>query len=444
MTTKTHAKVAKVTETATPELDVNTWHRRLAHLGEDNVRKLAKLVEGLKIKVGTQVGVCGACLEGKQHRQPSHTPATRAKEALELIHSDLCGPIKPTTFGGAKYFVLFIDDYTRMTHIYGLKGKSSRNVLERFKEYKAEVENQLDKKIKRIRTDGGGEYEKIMRDHLKGSGIIHETTTPYSPDQNGVAERANRTIVERVKAILAEANLDKRLWMELANTIVYLKNCSPTSAVVTTPYELWNGVKPNLIHLRILGSAAYIHVPKEKRTKLDTYSHKGILVGYGGTNQYRVWDLTRKDVVVSRDVRFDEGVPGSQTATINEGPKIIHDSITVLPGPPSEGQLSSATAENSEAESETGIDSENEEPEMEQQILQQFAELNNEPPQDLTKEQLCQRGSKMKTSPETTNPHSKDRQKHRSKRRGRAKNNSRSSQSSHTWETVGASYPRRI
>ena len=88
------------------------------------------MVEGVKIKVGTQVGVCRGCLEGKQCRQPSHKLATRAKEALELIHSDLCGPIEPTTFGGAKYFVLFINDYTRMTHIYGLKGKSSRDMLE--------------------------------------------------------------------------------------------------------------------------------------------------------------------------------------------------------------------------------------------------------------------------------------------------------------------------
>src|SRR5438046_7878864 len=117
---------------------------------------------------------------------PSHTEPSLARLAL---------PSLPMTFGGAKYFVLFIDDYTRMTHIYGLKGKSSRDVLERFKEYKAEVENQLDKKIKRIRTDGGGEYEKIMKDHLKGSGIIHETKAPYSQDQNGVDERANRTIV---------------------------------------------------------------------------------------------------------------------------------------------------------------------------------------------------------------------------------------------------------
>lgn len=127
-----------------------------------------------------------------------------------------------------------------------------------------------------------------MKEYLRNSGIIHETTAPYSPDQNGVAERANRTIMERVKAILAEAKLDKRLWMEIADTIVYLKNRSPTSAVATIPFELWHGMKPDISHLRIIGSTAYIHVPKEKRIKLDTHSNKGILLGYGGTNQYKV------------------------------------------------------------------------------------------------------------------------------------------------------------
>ena len=195
------------------------------------------MAEGIKIRAGTLVAVCRPCMEGKQHRQPSHKPATRAKDPLELVHSDLCGPIEPTSFGGCIYFILFIDDCTRMTYIYGLKGKSSKHVLEKFKEFKAEVENQTGRTIKRLRTDGGGEYEKLMGAHLKGSGIIHETTVPYSPEQNGVAERATRTIVERVKAIIAENDLNKRLWMELASTVVYLKNRSPTSAVVTTPYE---------------------------------------------------------------------------------------------------------------------------------------------------------------------------------------------------------------
>src|SRR5205814_1311174 len=190
-TTDSHAMVAtQVPET--PELDINIWHKRMGHLGEDNVRRLAKMVEGMKIKSRTTVGVCEPCLEGKQTRQPSHKPATRASEPLELVHSDLCGPIDPTTYGGTNYYVLLTDDFTRMTHIYPLKRKTSAEVLEKFREYRPEVEKQTGKFIKRLRTDGGGEYEKWMKDHLKGSGIIHETTAPYSPDQNGVAERANR------------------------------------------------------------------------------------------------------------------------------------------------------------------------------------------------------------------------------------------------------------
>ena len=375
--TDAFAYAAQVTEW-TRELDINIWHRRMGHLGEDNVRKLAKMVDGMGIKVRTTVGVCEAYLEGKQTRQPSHQPATRATEPLELIHSDLCEPIDPTSYGGTNYYVLFTDDYTRMTHIYPLKKKSSVDVLERFREYKPEVEKQTGKVIKRLRTDGGGEYEKWMGAHLKGSGIIHETTAPYSPDQNGVAERANRTIMERVRAIITEANLDKRLWMDLADTVVYLKNCSPTSAVATTPYELWHGVKPNLSHLRIIGSTSYVHVPKEKRTKLDTHSHKGIMIGYGGgTNQYKVWDLTRNDIVVSRDVVFIEGKPVDQTpAAYIEEPRIMYDSIPVLPRP-TEPQQQLPTPPASEHP-----DSEAQEPGLvNPQILLQESSMTNEQPE---------------------------------------------------------------
>jgi len=220
-------------------IDIDIWHRRMGHLGEDNIRKLAKMADGMGITVGTSVGVCEACVQGKQTRHPSHKPAARAKKPLELVHSDLCGPITPTTFGETKYYVLFIDDYMRMTHIYPLKRKTSAEVLEQFKEYKAKVEKQTGKQIKRLRTDGSGEYRMWVSTYLKQVGIIHETTAPYSPAQNGVAERANRTIMEKVKAIIVEYELDKRLWMEIANTVVYLKNRSPTSTVLNcTPYEL--------------------------------------------------------------------------------------------------------------------------------------------------------------------------------------------------------------
>src|SRR5579859_3429582 len=370
--TDAFAYTAQVTS-VTPELDIDIWHRRIGHLGEDNIKKLAKMVDGMGIKVRTTVGVCEACLEGKQHRQLSHQPATRAKEPLELIHSDLCGPIDPTTHGGTNYYLLFTDDFTRMTRIYPLKKKSSANVLEKFKEYKPEVEKQTVKLIKCLRTDGGREYEKWMGIHLKGSGIIHEMTAPYSPDQNSVTERANRTIMERVKAIIAEAQLDKRLWMEIVDTVVYLKNRSPTTAVTTTPYELWYSVKPNLSHLRIIGSTAYVHVPKEKRTKLDTHSHKGIMIGSGGgTNQYKVWDLTRDDIVVSRDVLFIEGKPVNQTPAVYEEPRIIHDSITVLPEPPAETKEPQQEPSAPPVSEHPDSDSDSEEPEtVDPQVLLQ-------------------------------------------------------------------------
>ena len=358
------------------DIDIDIWHRRMGHLGEDNIRKLAKMADGMGITVGTSVGVCEACVKGKQTRHPSQKPAARAKEPLELVHSDLCGPITPTTFGGTKYYVLFIDDCTRMTHIYPLKGKTTAEVVEQFKEYKAEVERHTGKQLKRLRTDGGGEYQGLVRACLRKLGIVHETTAPYSPEQNGVAERANRTIMEKVKAIIAEYELDKRLWMEIANTVVYLKNRSPTSAVATTPYELWHGTKPDLSHLKIIGSTAYVHIPKEKRIKLDVHSHKGIMIGYGGgTNQYRIWDLTRKDIVVSRDVVFIDGKPIEQTPAayieetrhdpITETP--THDSITVLPGPPRARQIPTPAP----TEPDYPSDSDDEEPVDPQILLQE-------------------------------------------------------------------------
>src|SRR5579859_7563221 len=123
--------------------------------------------------------------------------------------------------------------------------------------------------------------------------------------------------------------------MELAEMVVYLKNRSPTSAVATTPYEMWHRNKPVVAHLRIIGSTAYVHVSKEKRTKIDTHSHKGIMIGYGsGTNQYKVWDLTTNDVVISRDLVFIEGKAVEQTPAVYvEEPRTIHDSVTVLPEP---------------------------------------------------------------------------------------------------------------
>jgi Reverse transcriptase (RNA-dependent DNA polymerase)/Integrase core domain/GAG-pre-integrase domain len=327
-----------VAKAAIGKEEMDVWHRRMGHLGEANVRKLAGMVEGMSVDMQTTVGVCQSCLEGKQTRTVSHEPRKRATEPLELIHSDTTGQITPTSLGGANYAGTFTDDFTGMTFIVPMKGKSAAELLERFKEFKEEAENQLGRKIKRLRTDGGGEYKKAFGKYLRESGIIHETTAPYSPEQNGVSERANRTILERVKAILADTGLPKELWMELASTIVYLKNRSPSRSLPgSTPYEMWYNERPELSHLRIIGSNAHVLIPKEKRRKLDFHSQKGILVGYGGTHQYRVYIPEKEDVVISRDVVIDEmNLQGDMAIVIHDEPRpeqIIHDEIIVQPLP---------------------------------------------------------------------------------------------------------------
>jgi len=142
----------------------------------------------MKMDRSTSVGVCSLCLEGQQTRQPSRQPSDKINKPLDLIHSDMSGQISPTSSAGINYYVTFTDDATRMTYIAPMKDKSAAEMLEKFKEFRAEVENQLDRKIKRLRTDGGGEYKKTFGKYLKDNGIIHETTVPYSPDQNGVSE----------------------------------------------------------------------------------------------------------------------------------------------------------------------------------------------------------------------------------------------------------------
>jgi Reverse transcriptase (RNA-dependent DNA polymerase)/gag-polypeptide of LTR copia-type/Pol polyprotein, beta-barrel domain/GAG-pre-integrase domain/Integrase core domain len=348
----------QVAKRASTMESMEVWHKRLAHLGEGNIVKLSKMAWGMKVDTNTTLGVCGGCQEGKQTRDVSHKPAKRAPEPGELLHSDLCGPIDPPSRGKANYFGLFIDDNTRMTYIVALETKTAAELLRRFKEVKSQIETHLGTKVKRLRTDGGGEYEKSFGKYLKDNGIIHEVTAPYTPEQNGVSERSNRTILERTKAILADnPSLPKHLWMEIAQTVVYLKNRSPTTALDRmTPYEAWFGERPNLSHLRTVGCTAWVHIPKEKRVKLDSHSDKGVLIGYGGTNQYRVWVESRNDIVVSRDVIFDEKPTATPTTEINDEP-VIHDMIVVQSPPRSRtASPTPETTEESESESESESD----------------------------------------------------------------------------------------
>jgi transposase InsO family protein len=181
---------------------------------------------------------------------------------------------------GSRYFVLFIDDYSRKTWICFLKTKDE--VFERFRGFRALVENQTRRKIRVLRLDNGGEYtSKEFEDYCTTTGIKKELTVPYNPEQNGVAERKNRTVVGATRAMIHDQGLPLFLWVEASSAAVYLQNRSPHTVLgKQTLDETFSGTRPDVSHIRIWGSVCYCHVPSEKRTKLDPTTVKGLLVGY--------------------------------------------------------------------------------------------------------------------------------------------------------------------
>jgi transposase InsO family protein len=285
------------------------WHRRLGHL---NRRSMDLLKQGMASGIDYTNGKhtpCVACLEGKQSRLPFPKKSFhRATEKLGLIHSDLMGPMPVSSFSGSRYLLTFIDDHTRMTFGYFIKSKDE--VLSVFKTFKNLVENQTNLKVKILRSDNGREYvNKQFQIFLQEHGIQHQTTVPYSPQQNGVAERANRTIMEAGRCMLQDAGMDRRFWAEALNTAIHIKNKSPSKAVRgTTPEEKWSGNKVNLSSLKVFGCIAYAMIPTEKRKKLDAKSKMYVFVGYCSESKgFRLIDPENPTKCIkSRDVQFLE------------------------------------------------------------------------------------------------------------------------------------------
>lgn len=180
-----------------------------------------------------------------RYTQPFPVLENRAKHQLELIHTDVCGPIEKKSIGGASYFVTFIDDMTRRVFVY-----------DKFLAFKNMSKNQLGRKIWAVRSDNGREFVNKRFDNLlEENGIERQLTVPYSPHQNGLAERANRALVDMARSLLVHSGMPESLWAEAVMTACYIRNRPPTAAVVRkTPYEAWSGKKPNVGHMRIFGS----------------------------------------------------------------------------------------------------------------------------------------------------------------------------------------------
>jgi hypothetical protein len=185
-----------------------------------------------------------------------------------------------TSLRGYVYYVSFIDDYSRKIWVYFLKSKDE--VLGKFKEFKALVENLSERKIKILRSDNGGEYtSNDFGSFCRDARIKRELPTPYNHQQNGVAKRKNRTIMESIKTMIHDQYLPMHLWDEATRTSVYVQNrLSHRALGFKTPEEMFTGKKPEVSHLKIFGCPVFVHIPKEKRTQLDPSGKKGIFVGY--------------------------------------------------------------------------------------------------------------------------------------------------------------------
>jgi transposase InsO family protein len=214
-----------ISEAEQPEL----WHMRFCHAGWETLARMAQdnLVDGLPVsaerfrKAGKTV--CEPCVLGKQIRKPFPASSRESSGPFDLIHTDVCGPMQTKTPGGNRYFVSFIDDYSRCAVIQLLENKNQ--VKTALSAFVSTMETQFDKKIKTLRSDRGGEFwNKEMQSFCASKGIVHQKTNPYSSQENGVAERLNRTLMEKARAMLQGSSLSDEYWGEAVLTASYVRN----------------------------------------------------------------------------------------------------------------------------------------------------------------------------------------------------------------------------
>ncbi len=291
------------------------WHKRLGHPGDKNMIRLE--AEGMVTGLDTGLrpcdccsGPCFACVEGKYARSPFGKSSRPATKPLERIHVDTVGPVNPVALTGEVYWVTVVDEYTH--YVATLTVKNKDQVSERLVELLKLWENQLGSRIKCVRSDRGTEF---LNSRFKGfcaeQGISIETSAPYTPQQNGVAERMNRTLKEKTNCLLHQARASQVLWKEALSTATHLYNLGPTSGKIVTPWEGFWGDKPDVSHLRVWGCSAHVYVPSQFRSTFDKRTVPGMFLGFEpGSKAARIMIAGRK-VRVSRDVIFVESHLGA-------------------------------------------------------------------------------------------------------------------------------------
>ena len=220
---------------------------RLGHINPNRIHGLVKsgILNSLAFEL---IPMCESCLEGKMTKRPFKAKGYRATKSLELVHTDVCGLMRVQARGEYEYFITFTDDYSRYGFVYLMHQKFE--TFDKFREYKAEAEKQLGVHIKQLRSDRGSEYlSGEFKFYLTQEGIVSQLSALRTPQQNGVAERRNRTLLDMVRSMLSYSSLPISFWGFALETATYLLNLILSKSVSKTPIELWNGRKSSLNHI---------------------------------------------------------------------------------------------------------------------------------------------------------------------------------------------------
>ncbi|KAK1693320.1 hypothetical protein QYE76_010017 [Lolium multiflorum] len=309
------------------------WHRRLAHV---NMRTLQSLHKGNHI-VGLMENVsfakdrvCRACVEGKMHDSP-HPSKTiiSSKRILELLHVDLFGPVTHASLGAKKHCLVIVDDYSRYTWVYFLKTKDETQQI--FIDFATEVQRQHNLLIMAIRSDNGSEFKNYtLNDFLSDEGIRHQYSAAYTPQQNGVAERKNRTLMDMARSMMAEYKSRYNFWAEAISTACHSSNrLYLRKGLNKTPYEILTGNKPNISYFKVFGCKCFYKIKGVRLSKFAPKALEGIFVGYGAeSHTYRIFDIASGIIIESCSVRFEEN-DGSQVGQVDvcAGDEIPQDAI---------------------------------------------------------------------------------------------------------------------
>jgi transposase InsO family protein len=364
------------------------WHRRLSHVGIKNLHGLLKgeHILGLTNVYFEKGRICSACQVGKEvgaHHPNKNIMTTNIP--LELLHMDLFSLITYISIGGSKYCLIIVDDYSRFTWVFFLREKSQTQ--ETLKGFLRRVQNEFGLRIKKISSDNGPEFKNSqIEGFLEEEGIKHEFSSPYTPQQNGVVERKNRTLLDMARTMLDEYKTPDRFWAEAINTACYSINRLYIHRILKkTSYELLTGKKPNVLYFRVFGSKCFILIKRCRNFKFAPKVVEIFLLDYdSNTRAYRVFNKSPGLVEVSCDIVFDE-TNGSQVEQVDldekddeEAPSIALRNMSIVDVCPKESEEPPQAQDQPSSSIQTSPPTQDEEMAQEDEDQDQ----DDEPPQE--------------------------------------------------------------